>query len=219
MGPQASIYLHKLLITGDGSYRAPDKFPMILHASLPVPDFIASSESEDRAIVMIQDACAELPLGSAAAIGLACNTAHLLLDRLTNIPKTPRFVSMIDATVETIAANGYKQVGLLASPYTIRSELYHKALMKRNIEVIQPTNSDIKVLNDIIHDVVGNISPLLRRDKLTTIARKLELKGVDCILLGCTELPLVGVDSELPVIDSLSCLSTALLKKLPVSNT
>lgn len=212
MGPQASARLHQLIVKGDGAYLPPDEFPMILHASLPVPDFIASDVAEDEAIAMIQGACSRLPLKSAAAIGIACNTAHLLIDRLTNIPKE-NFVSMIEATARAVAKNGHKKVGLLASPYTIKSKLYHSALLSKGIDVVEPISSDVKQLNTIIHDVVGNVEPSTMRTMLTAIANRLEKQGVDCLLLGCTELPLVGVDSTLPVINSLSCLSKTLLDK------
>lgn len=212
MGPQASAHLHTLIVRDVGKNKAPDEFPYILHASIPSPDFIASPEVADEAIEIIQDLCKSIPVKSASAIGIACNTAHQLLDRLPNLPRE-NFVSMIEAVASDIEQAGHKKVGLLASPFTIKSRLYHNALEKRGITVMQPDKSGIDALNGIIHDVIGNVSPESLRPQLTKVAHTLESKGVDCILLGCTELPLVGVSSKLPVIDSLSSLSRAMLVK------
>jgi aspartate racemase len=213
MGPQVSIRLHNLLIeTENGLTRRPDEFPTILHLSMAIPDFIESREATKDAVNIIQSACSSVPLESASAIGIACNTAHLLLGNLTNIPRH-NFVSMIEVVTDDISSRDLTKVGLLASPVIIKSRLYHDALSRRGIAVIQPAKSDIAVLNTVIHDVIGGVSPGLLRAKLTKIAAKLQSNGVDCILLGCTELPLVGVDTNLPVIDSLSCLAQEMLKK------
>jgi aspartate racemase len=212
MGPQASAHLHSLIIQGVGKGKAPNEFPMIMHASIPTPDFIASPEAADGAIEMIQDVTAHIPMKTASVVGLACNTAHLLLDRLTNIPKNT-FVSMIDAVADDIKAAGYKKIGLLASPFTIQSKLYHDALESRGVVVIQPRPGDIQQLSDVIHGVIANVPPASLRNKLSRIADRLAAQGVDAILLGCTELPLVGINSQLPVIDSLSSLSNAMLSR------
>ena len=210
MGPQASAHLHSLIVNNVGKNKAPNEFPYILHASIPSPDFIATPEAADEAVDIIQDLCRSVPVKSAAAIGIACNTAHLLLDRLPDLPRQ-HFVSMIEAVADDIASAGYKTVGLLASPFTIQSRLYHNALEKRGVVVVQPNRTGINQLNSIIHDVIGNTPPKVLRDKLTNVAQTLEEQGVDCILLGCTELPLVGIRSKLPTIDSLSSLSKAML--------
>ncbi len=212
MGPQASVQLHTLLLSEVGKNKAPDEFPMILHASIPTPDFIASPEAAEGAIGMIQDVCGSIPVESSSVIGLACNTAHLLLDQLTNIPKK-QFVSMIEAVADDIELAGHKNVGLLASPFTIQSKLYKNALESRGIHVIEPDRDEIAVLNSVIHDVIANTDPLSLRPKLTQIAQKMQMDGADCILLGCTELPLVGVETILPKIDSLSSLARAMTKR------
>ena len=213
MGPQASLLLHAYLISNKYTdYRHPDEFPLIVHVSIPVPDFISSPKSVATAIEMIENVGQSINTLDAVAIGLACNTAHLLLDQLPSL-NTESFVSMIDAVTEEIHASGFKRVGLLASPYTIESRLYHQALSVHNIEVIQPAKRDIDRLGEIIRRVVAGETPSSLRAGLSEIAQKLEKHGVDCILLGCTELPVVGIDSELPIVDSLASLSKAMLAK------
>jgi aspartate racemase len=212
MGPQASMHLHTLLINNVGKNKSPNEFPLILHASIPSPDFTASADVTEGAIDMIQDICTSIPVNIASVIGIACNTAHLLLDRLTTIPKE-HFVSMIESVADDIELAGHKKVGLLASPFTIKSKLYKHVLEARGISVIEPDEVDIVILNSVIHDVIGNNHPITLRPKLTIIAAKLQSNGADCILLGCTELPLVGVETSLPKIDSLSSLARAMTKQ------
>lgn len=208
MGPQASLKLHEHLITMSDATQ-PNEYPAIIHASIPVPDFISSSDTIDTAIALIQETCKQLPLEE-ATIGMACNTAHLLLDQLTHIPKK-QFISMITAVGEDLTMTRRKKIGLLASPTTIRTGLYHKEIEARGLSVIQPNPQDIHVLETIIRDTIRGVPVSLLRDKLSAIAKKLEQEGAEVILLGCTELPLVGVDSDLPTVDSLSSLAKRML--------
>jgi len=212
MGPQASVHLHQLINKGDGSFKAPDEFPLTLHASIPVPDFIASAEATDDAVAMINQVTSTLPMDAACAVGIACNTAHLLLDRL-NLPQRT-FVSMIDAVSDDIVSEGAKKVGLLASPFTLSSGLYDAALKSRGVEVVKPSDAQVQELNEIIHGVIGGDDPVSMRPQLSAIALSLRQRGADSILLGCTELPLVGVTIDGLVIDSLSSLARHLLKRV-----
>src|SRR5690606_34844494 len=152
--------------------RAPDDYPTILHASLSVPDFVANKAAEPRAIEVINQACATLPLESARAIGMACNTAHMLLDQLA-IPRH-NFVSMIESVTQNIKDLGVKKVGLLASHNTIHSGLYKNALADVDIDTISPSAGDIAALNTLIHEVIAGRDVRQLRPILTEIANKLE---------------------------------------------
>ena len=141
MGPQASVELHKLIVNKASlQTTGKDKFPDIMHASVSVTDFIADEREVDAAVAKIKQTCAILPIQSAAAVGLACNTAHLLIDKIEAL-QTNNFVSMIDAVCETIESLNHKRVGLLASPFTIKSKLYENPLRGRGIDVITPEDS------------------------------------------------------------------------------
>lgn len=213
MGPQASHRLHQLLLEKSLSFHRgqPDEFPAILHASMPVPDIIASSDKYESAVGLVTATCEQLPLNQAGAIGMACNTAHLMVDRLPLADTA--FISMIDAVVARVDSNGRKRVGLLASPRTIRMNLYSSAFASKGIESVIPDEQEQRELHDIIAAVIagGDVAGL--RDRLNTVVDSLQARGADCVLLGCTELPLVGIDTSLPVIDSLDVLADAMLEK------
>jgi aspartate racemase len=213
MGPQASIRLHELIIEKAADRLANfNDYPCILHASLAVPDTIASNAAEDATVRMINQVCSELPLKNLTAIGIACNTMHLFIDRLEKLPRA-KFVSIIEAVADDAAAAGAKQVGLLASPLTVESGLYQRALATCDIDVLTPSSAEMKRLNSVVHEIVAGATPAQFRPILNKIAARLEQRGADTILLGCTELPLVGVDSEMMVLDSLDSLARAMLKR------
>ena len=213
MGPQASLSLHQRVVEGSTKLHngSPEGFPLILHASLPVPDFIASPEQYKQALRMVQEACQHLPLQSAAAIGIACNTAHLMVD---DLPLTgTKFVSMLDQVVAVAKDDGVKTVGLLASPHTVNTRLYQNKFEDVGVQVVLPNKKELEQLDSIIHAVIAGKNSAQQRDKLTVVADHLLQQGAERIVLGCTELPIVGLPQRIPTIDSLQALADGLLEK------
>lgn len=213
MGPQASLRLHKRLLdmSRERHDGAPDSFPAILHASMQIPDFIASEKMFLQALEKLQHTCSKLDLGQVSAVGLACNTAHLMVDKL-DLPED-KFVSMVNAVANEVRSTGKTKIGLLASPHTLQSNLFHHHFSSQGLQTIIPEEADVASLNKIIHGVIRNDSPESFKSELSRIGRRLEQNGAEVLVLGCTELPVVGISSRLKVIDSIDALAHAMLDK------
>ncbi|MCL5439207.1 MAG: amino acid racemase [Patescibacteria group bacterium] len=215
MGPQASVYMHKMLVELSARYfnaKNNEDYPEIIIYSIPIPDFISNKVNKRKALIMLKKRVAEINKLSVSQIGIACNTAHLLLGELQNISKTP-FVSIIDEVNKTVGPK-IKKVGLLASPTTIKSYLYQNVLEKKRIEIITPSLIELEILEKIIRKVIrGKIT---KKDQITlrSIANSLKDRGAEGIILGCTELPLIFPPKfSLPVFNSVEILAMALLRK------
>lgn len=221
MGPKASSYLYETLIDLSVKYfgaKNNDDFPEIILYSIPVPDFISSSEKKEKALKMLVARVKSLNKLNLLCLSIACNTAHVLLDKLQDNSKAP-FVSMIDEVVKTLG-NTYKTVGLLGTPSTIEYNLYQNALKKVKILTITPNTQQIKTLEQIIRNVLAG--KLVKQDtqKLIKIADSLKKRGAKGIILGCTELPLVFPKKyDLPIYNSVKILAMALLQKYYKQNT
>lgn len=212
MGPDASAYFYELMIQKSRSdFHAVnnDDYPDIILHSVPVPDFISNQKYVKEALQMLQESTRHIaPFCS--VMGIACNTAHLLLSNLqseTNVP----FVSMIEETAKYLNKSGYKQIGLLATPITFQTKLYQKALYMNGVTVLTPDASGITELGHIVNSIVsGEFSE--SGAKTIKIADTLVARGAEAIVLGCTELPLVfSANYKRPIISSLDVLATSLL--------
>lgn len=216
MGPEASNYLYKTLIDLSIKYfnaKNNDDFPEVIIHSIPVPDFISSDRKREEALKMLLERVKELNMLDISCLSIACNTAHVLLNDLQIHSDVP-FVSMIDEVVQTVKSSNHKVVGLLGTPSTIRYQLYQKALEANEISTIIPDDMQIKTLEQVIRNVLAG--KLLKQDTqmLTKIADSLKEKGVEGIILGCTELPLVFPSRyPLPVYSSVEILALALLRR------
>lgn len=216
MGPEASVYMYNLLIEQSIKfYRAKNNedFPEVILYSIPVPDFISSEKNKKKALRILLNSVNKMNKLDLGSLSIACNTAHLLLPELQRFSKTS-FTSMIEEVVKNVIKDKIKKVGLLASPITIKSELYQVALQKENINIILPSDSEIKLLNKIIRNIIAGKTEEYDSRQLVNIANKLIRRGAQGIILGCTELPLVfPKEFNKTVFNSVKILSLALLQK------
>ncbi|MBI2018166.1 amino acid racemase [Candidatus Daviesbacteria bacterium] len=213
MGPEASVYLYKLLIDlaiSQFGAKNNDEFPEIVLYSVPVPDFISNDRSRNKALNMLKQRVKLIR--NASCISIACNTAHILLPQLQMISKIP-FVSMIDETVKQVSGDGIKKVGLMGTPLTIKYGLYQIALSKHGISTVIPSSGQIAILARIIRNVIKGKILTSDRECLKKIADNLKVSGAEAIILGCTELPLVfSKNYTLPVYNSVEVLAKKLLQ-------
>jgi aspartate racemase len=218
MGPFASITFYRSVIDISGFRHGAvrnDDYPHMLISNLPVPDLIASRESEDIAVRMVEEEVRRLASAGADFLVLTCNTMHLYLDRFRRASSV-RILSMVDAVVEAILRDGRRKVGILGSATSIQSGLYAKPLIDVGVRCLDPSSAERDLLSALImNNIAGNV---LRQEEraVYAIIDRLRERGAEAIILGCTELPLVleGGRCSLPVYDSLRLLAEAACREI-----
>lgn len=215
MGPEASARMLQVLVSmaaDEFGARSGEDFPEIIVDSIPVPDFISDKKNISLALNMLRNRVKKLNVFGVSNFGIACNTAHILLQDLSSVSDVP-FISMIDEVARAVLEKKISRIGLLASPTTIKFGLYQKTLEK-NIEIFLPTHKQIEIIEEVIRKIISGKNSLIDSKRLLNIALSLEKRGVQGIILGCTELPIVFPrDKGFIVFDSIEILSRALLRK------
>lgn len=215
MGPQASNELYRLLIEGARDRygaRTNDTYPEILIDSVPVPDFLSDTDQMEQAAIMLEDRVRRFSDYGVSTLTMACNTACILIDRLQKQTDVP-IISVIDEVTKHIKT--HSRVLLLASPTSLRMELYQRALSQKSISFVLPDRTDYTKLESIIRGVLeGDDRSKLMSQLIQIVEIYVEKNDLDGIVLGCTELPLVFPDSyPIRVYSSLSILADSLLKR------
>lgn len=216
MGPEASKHFYGLLIShAQKDYRVSknEDFPEIYLASIPVPDFITTEERENEALDMLKDRIRQMDKLPISFFCLACNTGHLLLDKLRKETNKP-FISLLEEVPKFIERQKIKKVGLLATPTTIYSQMYQKSLKEAGIDVIVPENEDITLLGRIVLETIAGKNLDYNQILIQKVARRLLDQDVQGILEGCTEIPIIFPKQHLiSVFDTLEILAGAVLKR------
>lgn len=193
MGPQASVYAHLSLIRAaveNGAANNED-YPRITHLSVNVKDFLNSPDFKHDACKYLIKCLRDVNLSSIDAAFIACNTAHLLQRQLEDASGL-KFTSLIDSAVDAVAADAsIKSVGVLSTPSTLKNRLYSRELRKL-VKVVEPTNESSTRLELIIRDVIQGGDIALNTKRLEKEIDALLERGAQRIILGCTELSLIG---------------------------
>jgi aspartate racemase len=141
------------------------------------------------------------------------NTAHIVLEQIAVDLPIPG-LHIADVVCREIITHGWKRVGLLGTKWTMTGPVYAKALEKRGLEHSIPEESMREKLNKAIFEELcqGIFRAQTTRLFLEAID-DLRSKGADCVILGCTEIPLIitSDNAPVPVLDS-----TRLLAKYAV---
>lgn len=215
MGPQATVEFYKLLIDKSISeYGAVknDEFPEILIDSIPVPDFISNTKHMRQAKGMLIDRVSRMNKHPVSILGIACNTAHILLPELRKVSKSP-IVSIMEEVKKLIGVNGYKRIGLLASIMTYKMGLYD-GIEGSNMKIYRPSISEQQEIEIIIRGIIKGEKLSLLRKRLLSLSNEFIKKcKLDTIILGCTELPLVFPRiNSVKVINTVEVLADSLLR-------
>ncbi len=163
---------------------------------------------------LLLTACESIKKAGAEAIVLCANTAHLFADRLEDEVGLP-MIHIVSETAKVIQKTGLKKVGLLGTKFVMEMDFYKQKLEEYGLEVLVPEDQETR---DYIQYTVkeelgaGVVRPETKQKYLKIVA-DLEKQGAECLILGCTEIPMLlsQEDFELPVFDSTKIHSEAIV--------
>ncbi|MFS4468859.1 aspartate/glutamate racemase family protein [Maribacter sp. 2210JD10-5] len=154
---------------------------------------------------LMEDQARKLEKAGADMILLCTNTIHLISDRITNAANIP-FLHIADATGEAIQAEGLKKVALLGTKFTMEKDFYTQKLQTTyGLEVVIPNPEERQTIHNIIYnELVKGIFSETSKTKYLEIIKNMEKLGVDGIIAGCTEIPLLVSqnDVDLPLFNT-----------------
>ena len=189
-GPLASAYFYRALV--EECYHHLQKVPDIILLNIPF-----KRELTPRTKLQLQKGIDLLIREGVDIAALACNTLHLYLQK-TSLP----FVPLPKSVMQEALKNKHRTFLLLGTRRTCRSSLYESAELK----TVCPSPEDQKVVERIIDSILRG--QVLQQDAhlLQQIVERFPTP-VDCVVLGCTELPVLfdrfKVKWPLPTYDSI----------------
>jgi len=217
MGPEATIDLFTKIVKGTKARKDQDHLRILIDNNPKVPDRTLAIEGKGRSpLPQLVRSAKVLQRAGADFIVIPCVTAHHYHEPLQKKIKIP-ILHLVELTIRHIRTRlkGVTKVGLLATTGTIRTGLFQTFFSHTGIQLLVPASEIQK--NYVMKAIYGkdgikaigmseNSKRLIRR-----ASERLIHQGAQAIIAGCTEIPLVLKEGDLPipVIDPISILAKA----------
>ena len=164
---------------------------------------------------LLLNACDSLKRSGVDSIVLCANTAHLFAEKLQEAIELPIIHIGIE-TAKAVNKQGFKKVGLLGTKFTMEMDFYRNKLEEYGLEVLIPEKQETR--DYIQHTVkeelgIGFINPETKTNYIS-IVKELVDRGAECIVLGCTEIPMLisQDDFTIPIFDTTKIHSQAIVE-------
>ena len=177
LGPEttAEFYL-KLIFSSFKNNKK--KRPPLLIWSIPLEyklekDFITKAQGIEKYIPYLQDAAKRLEKGGADFIVIPCNSVHLAIEAVRQVVRIP-VLSIVEETEKFLKKRRIKEIALLATNPTIKTNLYQL----KGIKIHLPTDKDQEKIGQLINNLVRSRYSDDDRMELTKIIQKFAQKNI-----------------------------------------
>ena len=164
-----------------------------------------SSGEKDKLADYLSEKVSCLKSTGCEVISLTAGTMHLVINEIEK--KTGvSLVSIPKAVADEAKSKGYTKVGLLGTIFTMEQDYMKKDLIDAGIEVCIPDKEDRELVAKRIFEELelGIVKEETLKEFQDLISKMKNGQGIQAVILGCTELPLLlnEKNSPLPVLDS-----------------
>jgi len=222
------------LVGGLGPESTIDYYRRILQASerddpTPAPSIVIDSLDVRRAMRLVENdrpALVEYLLASVrrladagvAFAAITANTPHVVFDDIAVRSPVP-LVSIVEACVEEARRRGLRRLALLGTRFTMEGAFYPAVCARHGILALPPDGADrawmhARYVNELL---AGEFREETRQGVISLVERLRDRQGVDGVVLGGTELPLllsVSVIAGVPVLDTTAIHVAAIVDRL-----
>jgi aspartate racemase len=197
----STVEYYKLINQGVNDKLGGLEFPQCVIYSFNYAEIkkYSNTDNWEMTFQLILKACNDLKSCGITGIVLCANTMHLIADRLEQETGLA-LIHIATATATEIEKAGLKKVGLLGTKFTMELDFFKSKLLAKGIEVIIPNEDDREFLHQTIYDELGKgIFSEQTKQRYLNIISDLMNDGAEGIVLGCTEIPLIIQQSDVPV--------------------
>ena len=208
IGPESTIEYYRMIVSSFLEKEKTGNYPQIVINSINMKkmlDLIGENEL-DGLVEYLSQEIEKLSRAGADFALLASNTPHIVFKQLSNSASLP-LISIVNATKDETLSKGYKKVGLFGTGFTMKGGFYNEVFAESGIKVFIPDEEDRTYIhNKYMDELVKGIIKESTKQELINISKRLkERTGIEAIVLGGTELPLILKETDdigIPFLDT-----------------
>ncbi|MBN2298689.1 MAG: amino acid racemase [Deltaproteobacteria bacterium] len=199
LGPESTYDYYRGIIRAVQEDHPEQAYPEIIIFSADLNGFMRLIERGNLASVkdFLVEKISVLARAGADFAAIASNTPHVVFNEVREKSPIP-VLSIVEETCREAFRRGLKKIGLLGTRFTMEQDFYIRPFADNNMTVVVPDRADrILVQERLFSEIeLGIIKDTTRHELLGIVKRMIERHGIDSVILGCTELPLILTKDE-----------------------
>ena len=219
IAPESTIDYYRRLLAGYRERRLDGSQPAVIINSIDLQKMlglIGAGQLEEVTDYLVAEV-ERLARAGAEVGALASNTPHIVFDAIARRSPIP-LVSIVEAACARAKSLRLKRLGLFGTRFTMQGRFYPEAFACEGLAIVAPTAEEL----DFVHDkyinelAAAKFLPQTRESLLEIAARMKARDGIDALILGGTELPLLLTDNSpvgVPFLDTTEIHVEAILEK------
>jgi len=193
IGPESTIDYYRLFVSIYREHR-PDAYPPVLINSIDlarVLKLVSANDLSGLAAYMLEEIHRLARAGATHGL-LSSNTPHIAFDQISAASPIP-LISIVETACRAAVERKLKRVGLFGTRFTMQGGFYQKVFAREGIDVAIPEADDQEFIHDTyLNELVNGIVKPETRVRYIAIARRMKAeRGIEALILGGTELPLL----------------------------
>ena len=206
IGPESTIDYYRLLLARAHELGGVKSAQVVINSVdyWELRRLLDVGDDAGLADLLVREVDALAGAGAGLAI-IAANTPHMVFDRVEPRAALP-LVSIVQATRDAAEARGLKRLGLLGTKYTAQARFFPDVFAERGLEIVMPPLDDIMYVHEkyVGELVEGRFLDSTREGLVAVMQRLRDRAGIDSVILGGTELPLIlrDIPFDLPLLDT-----------------
>lgn len=198
IGPESTIDYYRLFISTYRERRPDGGYPPVVINSIDLAralKLVSSNDLAGLAAYMLEEVRRLARAGATHGL-LSSNTPHIVFDEIRRASPIP-LISIVETTCRAAAERKLRRVGLFGTRFTMQGGFYQKVFAREGIAVAIPESGDQEFIHDTyLNELVNGVVLAATRERYIAIARRMKKEqGIEALILGGTELPLLLRDA------------------------
>jgi aspartate racemase len=218
LGPESTIdYYRRILETWQRE--DPSSAPSIVIDSLDVQTAIHLVQDDRPGLIeYLLSSLKRLAAAGVDFAAISANTPHIVFDELAARSPVP-MLSIVEACAEEAQRQGLKRLALLGTRFTMEAPFYPAVCARHGMTVVTPHDAERTWVHEryIGELLKGEFRDETRRQFVALVSRLRDEEGIDGVILGGTELPLLLTApriANVPALDTTAVHVAAIVRRL-----
>ena len=198
IGPESTLDYYRRIIRAFQERKSAD-YPEIVIYSANLTEILKLMEGKhwDALTEWLLHRIEALRKAGAQFAAIGSNSPHVVFDAVKPRSSLP-LVSIVEATCSKAQELGVKRLGLMGTAFTMQSDFFQNPFSMNGMSVVVPEPEDQNLIHRRLFTEIelGIIKDSTRDELLAVAKRMIDRHGIEALILGCTELPLILTQDE-----------------------